>query len=138
MEIIEFLPENDILRRFGAVKEVDVALATLIGQVAQYGHKRRDAHASGNEHDAVGLRAAEGETAGGSGNVEQVAFAQGVMKVARGEAVVLALDADFAVVGPGRGRSDGVGAVDPFPVDLQRKNKVLAGQMLERETVGAG
>ena len=66
LETIEFLAENDVLRSLGAIKEVDVAFPTLIGQVAQDGHQRRDAHASGDEHDAVGLRAVEGETPAGA------------------------------------------------------------------------
>ena len=82
LKIIEFLAENDVLRSLGAIEEEDVTFPILIGQAAQDGHERRDAHASGDEHDAGGLRAVEGEAPGGSGNLEQIAFAESVMEMA--------------------------------------------------------
>ena len=95
-EMVQLVAEDHAFQVLAGVDQVDPAVPALVGQVADGTHQRRDADAAAQEHDTVGLDAAEGEAAVGAGRIEEIAFLHLLVQVTRDDAAAFVLDRQVA------------------------------------------
>src|SRR5262245_41687614 len=126
LEFLQFRAKNNVAFGLHGINEMYLAWPGDVGEIANLGHERRNADATGDHHNSLGFRAGKGKSTGWSAHVERRSLAHNVVKISRYATLLFALDRQLTVSGSRGRRCNGVRTAHVATVQVETQRQELS------------